>query len=147
MKLLISILLFIIFSIVISAQTDSSSNKKEKNNFENELNKDTKTHISNKHFIPPRNLIIKSKDLIKVDSLIRNKFIVIDSHSEYTADELASGLSESELDAYQKNKEETKNLLILPPGEEVTYPLIAKLRKVLGTAQTISTILILLLSL
>ena len=37
-------------------------------------------------------------------------------------------------------------LLIIPPSEEETYPTLAKIRNILGAAQTIGVIIILFLS-
>jgi len=97
--------------------------------------------------LPPRELIIKMKDLKEIRNLTDNPFKIIDDTAHYTEDELSSGLSGEELASYKKNKEMIKQLLIPPPGEEETYPAIATVRKILGVAKTAAVIIIMILSL
>ena len=87
------------------------------------------------------------KDLKEIKNLKDSSFKVIDDTSQYTAEELASGLSEEELANYKKNKEEIKQLLIPPPSEEETYPTVSTIRKILKLAKTAGVIIILILSL
>lgn len=137
--------MLVLSPIILMAQEDSTFFKR------NEKNKLViKDSLKNKLFVvpqlPPRTLIIKMKDLQEIKNLKGNPFIVIDDTSSFSADELASGLSEGELARYKKNKEAVKSLIKLPPSEEETYPAIAKIRKILGAAKTIGVIIILLLS-
>lgn len=137
--------MLVLSPIILMAQEDSTFFKR------NEKNKLViKDSLNNKLFVvpqlPPRTLIIKMKDLQEIKNLKGNPFIVIDDTSSFSADELASGLSEEELARYKKNKEAVKSLIKLPPSEEETYPTIAKIRKILGAAKTIGVIIILLLS-
>jgi len=145
MKFIIIGSLLVLSPIILMAQEDSTFFKR------NEKNKLViKDSLKNKLFVvpqlPPRTLIIKMKDLQEIKNLKGNPFIVIDDTSSFSADELASGLSEGELARYKKNKEAVKSLIKLPPSEEETYPAIAKIRKILGAAKTIGVIIILLLS-
>ncbi len=145
MKFIIIGSLLVLSPIILTAQEDSTFLKR------NEKNKmGIKDNLNNNLLIvpqlPPRTLIIKMKDLQKIKNLKENLFIVIDNTSNFSADELASGLSEEELVRYKKNKEAIKRLIKLPPSEEETYPTIAKIRNVLGVAKTIGVIIILLLS-
>jgi hypothetical protein len=127
------------------AQEDSSRAHKEKN-IHPGISDTAK--LGNLHFtqLPPRSLIIKLKDLKKVKGVDDKSFIIEDT-LKYSKDELASGLSGKELEGYSKNKEELKQLIKSPPSEEDTYPLMAKIRKILGNAQTIGAVIILILSL
>lgn len=145
MKFIIIGSLLVLSPIILMAQEDSTfSNRNEKNKM------GIKDSLKNKLFVvpqlPPRTLIIKMKDLQEIKNLKRNSFIVIDDTSSFSADELASGLSEEELARYKKNKETVKNLIKLRPSEEKTYPTIVKIRKILGVVKTIGVIIILLLS-
>lgn len=137
--------MLVLSPIILMVQEDSIFFKR------NEKNKLViKDSLNNKLFVvpqlPPRTLIIKMKDLQEIKNLKGNPFIVIDDTSSFSADELASGLSEEELARYKKNKEAVKSLIKLPPSEEETYHAIAKIRKILGAAKTIGVIIILLLS-
>ena len=96
--------------------------------------------------IPPRTLIIKMKDLKKIKNLKENPFIVVDDTSSFSTEELSAGLSEEELARYKNNKELILQLLKVPPSEEATYPLLAKIRKLLSVSQTAGAIIIMLLS-
>jgi hypothetical protein len=87
------------------------------------------------------------KDLKEIKNLEEKPFIVIDDTSNYTAEELASGLSEEELAKYKKNKEKIKQLLLPPPSEEETYPTISTIRKVLYVVRRVGAIVLLILSL
>ncbi|MBI5729697.1 MAG: hypothetical protein HY963_01030 [Ignavibacteriales bacterium] len=144
MKFIIVVSLLVLSPIILIAQEDSTFLKR------NEKIIEIKDSLKNKLFIvpqlPPRTLIIKMKDLKKIKNLRENPFIVIDDTSNFSEDELASGLSEEELVRYKKNKEAIKRLIKLPPSEEETYPTIAKIRNILGVAKTIGVIIILLLS-
>lgn len=145
MKFIIIGSLLVLSPIILMAQEDSTFFKR------NEKNKLViKDSLNNKLFVvpqlPPRTLIIKMKDLQEIKNLKGNPFIVIDDTSSFSVDELASGLSEEELARYKKNKAAVKSLIKLPPSEEETYPAIAIIRKILGAAQTIGVIIILLLS-
>ena len=145
MKQIIISSLLILLPLNLIAQQDSTilkGNEKNKVEIKDSLNK--KTQIVTQ--LPPRSLIIKMKDLHEIKDLKGNPFIVIDDTSSYSAEELASGLSEEELARYKKNKREIMQLLKAPPSEEETYPTIAKIRNILGVAKTIGVIIILLLS-
>lgn len=145
MKLIIISSLLIFLPVNLIAQQDSTilkGNEKNKIEIKDSLNK--KAQIVRQ--LPPRSLIIKMKDLKKIKDLKENPFIVIDDTSSFTAEELASGLSDEELARYKKNKEAVKQLLKVPPSEENTYPTLAKIRSILGAVKTIGVIIILLLS-
>ena len=145
MKQIVISSLLILLPVNLIAQQDSTfqkGNEKNKMEIKDSLNK--KTQIVPQ--LPPRSLIIKMKDLKKIKNLKENPFIVIDDTSSFSAEELASGLSDEELARYKKNKDAIKQLIKAPPSEEETYPTLAKIRKILGVAKTIGVIIILLLS-
>jgi len=145
MKQIVISSLLILLPVNLIAQQDSTfqkGNEKNKMEIKDSLNK--KTQIVSQ--LPPRSLIIKMKDLKKIKNLKENPFIVIDDTSSFSAEELASGLSDEELARYKKNKDAIKQLIKAPPSEEETYPTLAKIRKILGVAKTIGVIIILLLS-
>ncbi len=145
MKQIVISSLLILLRINLIAQQDSTilkANEKNKMEIKDSLNK--KTQIVQQ--LPPRSLIIKMKDLQKIKDLKENPFIVIDDTSNFSAEELESGLSDKELARYKKNKEAVKQLIKAPPPEEETYPTLAKIRTILGVAKTIGVIIILLLS-
>ncbi|NJD22265.1 MAG: hypothetical protein FIA82_06290 [Melioribacter sp.] len=145
MKLIIISSLLILLPINLISQQDSTilkRNEKNKIEIKDSLNK--KIQIIPQ--LPPRSLIIKMKDLKEIKDLKENPFIVIDDTSSFSAEELASGLSDEELARYKKNKEAVKQLIKAPPSEEETYPTLAKIRNILGVAKTIGVIIILLLS-
>ncbi len=87
------------------------------------------------------------KDIKQIGSLRDNQFIIVDDTARYSAEELSSGLSEKELEAYRSNKEIIKELIIPPPSEENTYPAVSVIRKILGIAKNAAVILILIVSL
>lgn len=138
----------VIFILLISpfflfAQKDTVQSKKnEKNSVDS-----SKRNFPLIRVLPPRELIIKMKDLKEIKNLARSSFKVIDDTSRYTSEEVASGLSEEELDNYKKNKDEIKQLLIQSPSEEQKYPALSTIRKILGIAKTAAVIIILILSL
>lgn len=137
--------LLILLPINLIAQQDSiflKGNEKNKMEIKDSLNK--KTQIVPQ--LPPRSLIIKMKDLKKIKDLKENPFIVIDDTSNFSIEELASGLSDEELARYRKNKNAIKLLIKAPSSEEETYSTLAKIRNLLGVAKTIDVIIILLLS-
>lgn len=138
------LILFVLLSpVFLFAQEDSTQSKKlEKNSMDS-----SKKTLPLTPALPPRLLIIKMKDLKEIKNLKDSSFKVIDDTSHYTAEELASGLSEVELANYKKNKEKIKQLFIQPPPEEETYPTVSTIRKILGIAKTAGVILILILSL
>lgn len=139
-----AVILFVLLSpIFLIAQKDTTQLKKIEKNSTDSLNK----KLSLPRMLPPRELIIKMKDLKEIKKLGNSHFTVIDDSSNYTAEELASGLSEEELFNYKKNKEKLKELLTPPPAEDETYPAISTIRKILGAAKTAAVILILILSL
>ena len=143
-QILISSLL-ILLPVTLFAQHDSTflkGNEKNKMEIKDNLNKKSQ----NVEQLPPRSLIIKMNDLKKIKDLKENPFIVIDDTTNFSDDELSSGLSEKELAAYKKNKGTIKSLLKLPPSEEETYPTIAKVRSILNVVKTIGVAIILLLS-
>ncbi len=145
MKQIVISSLLILLPVNLIAQQDSTfqkGNEKNKMEIKDSLNK--KTQIVSQ--LPPRSLIIKMKDLKKIKNLKENPFIVIDDTSSFSAEELASGLSDEELARYKKNKDAIKQLIKAPPSEEETYHTLAKIRKILGVAKTIGVIIILLLS-
>jgi len=142
--ILISALLFFSPFILIAQKDSTFLKRNEKNKIE--LNNSLNNKLQRFRQLPPRTLIIKMKDLQKIKNLRENPFIVIDDTSSFSTDELASGLSEEELAQYKKNKEKIMRLLIIPPSEEETYPTLAKIRNILGAAQTIGVIIILFLS-
>jgi hypothetical protein len=147
MKLQIVFLLFLIFPIIVLAQVDSILSFNVEKNINQETSDTSKHNLLVRPYLPPRSLIIKMKDLKEIKGLKGKPFIIIDDTAKYTAEELASGLSEEELASYKKNKDATKEIMTPPKSEEETYPLITKIRKVLGTAQTIGAIIILIISL
>ncbi len=138
--------MFLFFSAVITAQNDSLHILREKN-ISMEISDTSK--IKNLHLmqLPPRSLIIKSKDLNKIKDIDDKSFIIIDDTVKYTKDELASGLSEKELENYNKNKAELRNLVNLSSSEGDTYPTLSKIRKMLLDAKRIGAVIILILSL
>lgn len=139
-----AVILFVLLSpIFLIAQKDTTPLKKIEKNSTDSLNE----KLSLPRMLPPRELIIKMKDLKEIKKLGNSHFTVIDDSSNYTAEELASGLSEEELFNYKKNKEKLKELLTPPPAEDETYPAISMIRKILGAAKTAAVILILILSL
>lgn len=146
MKLQTVILFLFLSPFFLFAQEDTTLSKRS------QRDKINITDSSKKKFLiapqlPPRTLIIKMKDLKEIKNLEEKPFIVIDDTSNYTAEELASGLSEEELAKYKKNKEKIKQLFIPPPSEEETYPTVSTIRKILGIVKTAGVILILILSL
>jgi len=137
------ILLVLLSPVFLFAQEDTTQSKKlEKNSIDSSKKKLPLTPM-----LPPRALIIKMKDLKEIKNLKNSSFKVIDDTSQYTSEELASGLSEDELANYKKNKDEIKQLFVPPPPEEETYPTISTIRKILGLAKTAGVIIILILSL
>ena len=137
------ILLVLLSPVFLFAQEDTTQSMRlEKNSIDS-----SKKKLSLTPTLPPRALIIKMKDLKEIKNLKDSSFKVIDDTSQYTAEELASGLSEEELANYKKNKEEIKQLLIPPPSEEETYPTVSTIRKILKLAKTAGVIIILILSL
>ena len=137
------ILLVLLSPVFLFAQEDTTQSMRlEKNSIDSSKKKLPLTPT-----LPPRALIIKMKDLKEIKNLKDSSFKVIDDTSQYTAEELASGLSEEELANYKKNKEEIKQLLIPPPSEEETYPTVSTIRKILKLAKTAGVIIILILSL
>ena len=138
--------LLVLSPIILIAQVDSTHLRKNEKN-----KKEIDDSLTNKLLIvprlPPRTLIIKMKDLQEIKNLRENLFIIIDDTSNFTTDELASGLSDEELARYKRNKDAAKSLIKLPPSEEKVYPTLAKIRKILGVAKTIGVIIIMLLSL
>lgn len=147
MKFHVAHLLFLALPIVANGQVDSTSFYNAKKLINKEINDTSKENKLSKHHLPPRSLIIKTKDLKEIKYLTEKPFMIIDDTIKFSADELSSGLSETELCAYKKNKDETKNILVPPPSEEEAYPLITKVRKILGAAQTIGAIVIFILCL
>jgi hypothetical protein len=142
MKPAVLITLFIFFSSILYAQTDTtvSADAAEK--------KDTsKSKIIIRPQIPPRTLIIKMKDLDRIRKPVQRQFIIIDDTSHFTEAELESGLSEKELKEYRKNKNEIKELLKPPVSEEEKYPGITDFRNILDIAKKAGVIIILILSL
>ena len=138
------IFLFLFLSpLVLFSQEDTTLLKKEGSNKQVDSSK-KKLIITPQ--IPPRSLIIKLKDLNEIKKLKEKSFIIIDDTAGYSDEELASGLSEKELTDYKKNKKELKELLVLPPPEEETYPEVSTIRKILGVAKTAGVIIILILS-
>jgi hypothetical protein len=140
----ISSLLFL-FPVILSAQKDSTFIKGNERN-KIELRDTINGNLLAAPKIPPRTLIIKMKDLKKIKNLKENPFIVVDDTSSFSTEELSAGLSEEELVQYKKNKKFIMELLKLPPSEEATYPLLAKIRKILSVSQTVGAIIIMLLS-
>ncbi len=140
------ILLVLLSPVFLFAQEDTTLSKRSQRDKINNTDSSKKKLLIAPQ-LPPRTLIIKMKDLKEIKNLEDKPFIVIDDTSQYTAEELAIGLSEEELANYKKNKEEIKHLLIQPPSEEETYPTVSTIRKILSVAKTAGVILILILSL
>ncbi len=142
MKSFAVILLLLLSPFSLSAQADPNFSKyaDEKND-----------SLKKKNFvcppIPPRELIIKLKDAVELNRSILKEFKIVDDSSNFTAEELASGLTEEELKAYRKNKDDLRKILKPPDSEEKLYPEISTLRKILNIAKTAGVIIILLLSL
>ncbi|MFA7228579.1 MAG: hypothetical protein WC061_06040 [Melioribacteraceae bacterium] len=137
MKPLLLILLSVLPHILISAQEKSVVPRDKK--------KLSDTSAVNK-ILPPRTLIIKTKDLDEIKKLNEKQFIIIDDTSHYTNEELASGLSAEELARYKINKNKIMQLLTTPQSEEDKYPTVSTIRKILGIAKTAAVIIILILS-
>lgn len=144
MRLQVIFLFLFLSPLVLFSQEDTTFLKKEGNY---KYADSSKKKLSITPQIPPRALIIKMKDIYEIKNLKEKSFIIIDDTAGYTDEELASGLSEKELTDYKKNKKELKQLLVLPPPEEETYPAVSTIRKILGLAKTASVIIILILSL
>lgn len=135
-------IIVLLSSVYLCSQTDTSQSKKREINSSDS----SKKPLPIKSYLPPRELIIKMKDLKEIKALGKSAFIVIDDTSRFTAEELSSGLSEEELNNYKKNKDETKQILVPPPSEEELYPAISTIRKILQVAKTAGVIIILILS-
>lgn len=146
MKHLNVLILSFILSTALNAQEDSTVFIRQE-----KIRSVAKDSLKNKSLfvtpLPPRTLIIKSKDLPFIKSELAKFFLIVDDTTEYTPDELSSGLSKNELDNYRKNKKKLKEVFVPPPSEESTYPTVAMLRKILGIAKTIGVIIIFILSL
>ncbi|PKL83050.1 MAG: hypothetical protein CVV24_06915 [Ignavibacteriae bacterium HGW-Ignavibacteriae-3] len=132
--------LFLLSSVIFAQDKTANSNFAEDRI-------DSSSAKYNSKQLPPRTLIIKMKDIKQIGSLRDNQFIIVDDTARYSAEELSSGLSEKELEAYRSNKEIIKELIIPPPSEENTYPAVSVIRKILGIAKNAAVILILIVSL
>ena len=143
MKLQTLILPLFLSPFFLFAQEDTTISKTP----EREKTDSAKNKLIINPQLPPRTLIIKMKDLKEIKNLEDKPFIVIDDTSHYTPEELASGLSEKELADYKKNKEAIKQLFVIPPSEEETYPTVSTIRKVLYVVRRVGAIVLLILSL
>ena len=135
------ICLFIIICTPIFAQKDSSVKKINPENKLFRLDSIRAKKILeplNKDSILPLGFDFSLNNSEEVNLLINNLLL--------TKEERKSGLSEDELKRYKNNKSYLKSLMRLPPNEEVEYPEVFAIRKVLGIAKTVGVIIILLLS-
>jgi hypothetical protein len=144
MALRLAVCFLVLLAGLTEAQTDSVRTIKEKNSTLGI--KDSVEHKKLPLKLPPRTLIIKPKDLKKIKGIDEKSFMIIDS-MKYSEEELASGLSAKDLEGYKKNKEELKQLVKPQQSEEVTYPFLAWVRKILGNAKEVGAIIVLILSL
>lgn len=140
------LLICLLAPILITAQTDTSRIVKE-NEIKTEKGDTVKIKKPGLLRLPPRILIIKLKDLEKINGVDKNLFTVIDSTGKYSGDELASGLSDKELENYNKNKETLKKLHNQTRSDEDEYPVLTKSRKFLDIAKKAGAVIILILSL